>query len=84
MKGCTQNQDRLEGLTARLDQLARVNRAMGLGRVPRIAARVLRQCDEHHLLGEHLIVVGTNALFAYEALAGVQVQIDLIATGDTL
>jgi len=77
-----ENQDRLEGLKVRLEKLAPVNRAMGLGRVPRIAARILHQCDEHHLLGEHLIVVGTNALFAYEALAGVQTQSDLIATGD--
>jgi hypothetical protein len=80
--GRKENQDRLEGLKARLDKLAPVNRAMGLGRVPRLAARILQQCDEHHLLGEHLIVVGTNALFAYEALAGVQTQSDLIATGD--
>jgi hypothetical protein len=80
--GRKENKDRLDGLTARLDRLAPVNRAMGLGRVPRIAARILQQCDEHHLLGEHLIVVGTNALFAYEALAGVQTQSDLIATGD--
>jgi hypothetical protein len=82
IKGRKENQDRLEGLKARLEELAPVNRAMGLGRVPRIAARILQQCDEHRLLGEHLIVVGTNALFAYEALAGVQTQSDLIATGD--
>jgi hypothetical protein len=82
MTGRKQNQDLLEGLKARLGKLAPVNRAMGLGRVPRIAARILQQCDERHLLGEHLVVVGTNALFAYEALAGVQTQSDLIATGD--
>lgn len=82
VKGRKENEDRLEGLKARLDKLAPVNRAMGLGRVPRLAARILQQCDERHLLGDHLIVVGTNALFAYESLAGVQTQSDLIATGD--
>jgi hypothetical protein len=82
VKGRKENQDRLEGLKSRLDQLAPVNRAMGLGRLPRLAARILQQCDEHRLLGGHLIVVGTNALFAYEALAGVQIQSDLLATGD--
>jgi hypothetical protein len=82
VRGRKENHDRLEGLKARLDKLAPVNRAMGLSRVPRVAARILQQCDEHHLLGEHLIVVGTNALFAYEALAGVQIESDLIATGD--
>jgi len=39
-------------------------------------------CDEYSLLGEQLIVVGTNALFAYEVLAGVQAQSDILATGD--
>jgi hypothetical protein len=34
------------------------------------------------LLGEHLVVVGTNAIFAYEVVAGVQVDSGLIATGD--
>jgi hypothetical protein len=81
-KGRKENKSRLQGLSARLDQLAPVNRAMGLGRVPNVAARILRVCDEHSLLGEQLIVVGTNALFAYEVLAGVQVQSDLLATGD--
>lgn len=81
-KGRKENKRRLEGLAARLNELAPVNRAMGLGRVPTIAARVLRACDDHGLLGEQLFVVGTNALFAYEVLAGVYVQSDLLATGD--
>jgi hypothetical protein len=82
IRGRDENKARLQSLSARLDQLAPVNRAMGLGRVPLVAARVLRVCDEHDLLGEQLIVVGTHALFAYEAFVGVQVQSDLIATGD--
>jgi hypothetical protein len=81
-KGRDENKARLQGLSARLDQLAPVNRAMGLGWVPTVASRILRVCDEYELLGEQLIVVGTNALFAYEVLAGVQVQSDLIASGD--
>jgi hypothetical protein len=55
---------------------------MGLGRVPSIAARILRHCDEQGLLGEQIFVVGTNALYAYEAAAGVQLQSGMIATGD--
>jgi len=82
VRGRAENRDRLNGLSARLDELAPVNRAMGLGRVPSIAARILRLCDDHELLGEQLIVVGTNALFAYEVVAGVQAQSDLIASGD--
>jgi hypothetical protein len=50
--------------------------------MPSIAARILRACDEQGLLGEQLIVVGTNAMFAYEAEAGVQIESGLVATGD--
>jgi hypothetical protein len=81
-RGRAENNDRLAGLTRRIDEFAPVNVAMGLGRVPPIAARILRACDERGLLGEHLIVVGTNAMFAYEVLAGVQIESGLIATGD--
>jgi hypothetical protein len=82
MNGRAANRDRLKGLAGRLDELAPVNRAMGLGRVPVIAARILRECDKAGLLGEHLIVVGTNALFAYEVAAGVQIQSGLVASAD--
>jgi hypothetical protein len=81
-KGRSENQDRLEGLAKRLDELAPVNRAMGLGRLPVTAARILRRCDEAGLLGKHLTIVGTNAMFAYEVAAGVHTQSDLVASGD--
>jgi hypothetical protein len=82
VRGRDQNNDRLVGLTDRLNQLAPVNAAMNLGRVPTHAARVLKTCDEYGLLDSALTVVGTNAIFAYEVLAGVQASSDLIATGD--
>ena len=82
LRGRSDNSDRLKGLAERLDKLAPVNVAMGLGRMPSIAARILRACDEQGLLGEQLIVVGTNAMFAYEVQAGVQIERGLIATAD--
>lgn len=82
VRGRDQNADRLRALATRLDELAPVNRAMGLGRLPVIAARVLRRCDEAGLLGKQLFVVGTNALFAYEVLAGNFVGSDLVASRD--
>ncbi len=82
LRGRSENSDRLAGLSERLDRLAPVNVAMGLGRMPSIAARILRACDEQGLLGEQLIVVGTNAMFAYEVQAGVQIESGLVATGD--
>jgi hypothetical protein len=82
LRGRTENSERLKGLSERLDKLAPVNVAMGLGRMPSIAARILRACDERGLLGGQLTVVGTNAMFAYEVQAGVQIESGLIATGD--
>lgn len=76
------NGDRIAGLARRLDQMAPVNKAMGLGRVPTVAARILRDLDVRDLLGHQLFVVGTNALYAYEARAGVRLSPDLLATGD--
>ncbi|MEW6635005.1 MAG: nucleotidyltransferase domain-containing protein [Pseudomonadota bacterium] len=81
-EGRARNRDLLAGLSDRLNGLARVNVAMGLGRVPAIAARILRRCADTNLLGRQLLVVGTNALFAYEAMAGVQIASGLTATGD--
>ena len=72
----------LRSLTEQLDRLAPVLRAMGLGRVPRLSARILRKLHEHELLGRHLILVGTHALYGYEAAAGVHVPSPLLATGD--
>lgn len=74
---------RIATLQARLEQMAPVNAALGLGRVPRLVARVLRRLRDQGLSGRHLHVVGTVALFAYEARAGVQLRSDLLATGDT-
>jgi hypothetical protein len=80
--GREQNRDLLKGLARRLDELAPVNRAMGLGRVPLLAARILRATDDAGLLGVHLTIVGTNAMFAYEVAAGVQVEGGLLASDD--
>lgn len=82
IKGRDDNKDRLKGLSDRLNRMAPINLAMNLGRVPAHAAQVLKACDDHGLLNSALIVVGTNAIFAYEALAGVQTSSGLIATGD--
>jgi len=82
IKGRAKNTDLLAGLTEQINKLAPINVAVGLGRVPSIAAKILRACDEEGLLGEQLIVVGTNALYAYEILAGVHVDSGLIASAD--
>ena len=73
---------RASTLKRTLEGMAPVNRAMGLGRVPLIVARILRQLDAAGLLGDQVCVVGTNALFAYEAIAGLQFGTGLLATND--
>jgi hypothetical protein len=67
---------------ARLRAMARVNRALYLNRVPKDAALVLRELDAAAVLGKHLFVIGTNALYAYEMKAGVLFESGILATND--
>lgn len=73
---------RARALGARIDKMAPVNRAIGLARLPAIAAKVLRELDKEQLLGASLIVTGTNALYAYEAACGVLIGGEHVATND--
>jgi hypothetical protein len=82
IQGRDESAERLASLSARLNEFAPINRAMGLGRLAVIAAQILRKCDDAGLLGEQLYVVGTNALFAYEVLAGAFIESGLVTSGD--
>ena len=73
---------RLTKLKTRLKGMAPVNRALRLNRVPSIETRILSALDREGLLGKQIFVVGTNALFAYELMAGVFISGDLLATKD--
>ncbi len=72
----------VDGLKKRLDRMAPVNRALGLGRMPNIAADIIRELDRQNLLGSHIIVAGTNALYAYEAATGTVLGGEHVATAD--
>jgi hypothetical protein len=65
-----------------LARQASINRAIGLGRVPATGAKILRGLQDAKLLGDGLRVVGTNALYAYEAAAGIVFESDITATED--
>lgn len=72
---------RLDAIKEKIDEQARLNRALRLGRVPRLVARILRELDAAGL-SRTFTVLGTQALYAYEAVAGVQLLLELLASGD--
>jgi len=73
---------RVRRLRARLDEMAPVNKAFGIARYPEIASRITRELDREGLLGEHIILAGTNALYAYEAASAVFVGGRFTTTAD--
>jgi hypothetical protein len=74
--------ERIKQLQPVLALQAGVNRALGLGRVPLIGARIIRSLDANGLLGAGIRVLGTNAIYAYEAAAGVHIDSSLTTTED--
>ncbi|MDF1719033.1 MAG: nucleotidyltransferase domain-containing protein [Antarcticimicrobium sp.] len=74
--------ERIAGLKDELNRRRRIIAARGLGRMPFETAGVLRRLDRQGWLGGRLHVVGTNALYAYEAAAGIQIDAGELATDD--
>jgi hypothetical protein len=66
----------------RLDEQRRMVKALRVGSAPRLLAQLCRALCDHGLMGKNLLIIGTNALFAYEALAGVRLRGDVTATQD--
>lgn len=63
---------RLASLRKALEEAQRLNHAMRAGWVPNIIVALLRYFQEEGM-AEHLVVVGPQAVYAYEAAAGVQI-----------
>ncbi|MTH79428.1 hypothetical protein GL286_17055 [Paracoccus aestuariivivens] len=74
-------EERLASLAGKINQLAAVMRALNHQRVPSIAARLIRKLDESPAAARFR-VVGTHALYAYEAAAAVIFNGEMVATGD--
>jgi hypothetical protein len=72
---------RMRSLRAALKDAERLNKALKVGRVPSLVVSVL-QAIEDAGLGQHFTVVGTHALYAYEAAAGVRIVQGALATQD--
>jgi hypothetical protein len=80
-EGKARADSRYRRLKERLGEQARLNRALRLGRMPTLAAAILGAIDKSQARDDFRLV-GTHALFAYEAMAGVQIRMDLLASGD--
>lgn len=73
---------RLKSLTAQLGVHKRLNRALFVGRAPQLLVDILTMLERAGIAA-HFMVVGTHALYAYEAAAGVRVESgDVLATRD--
>ena len=73
---------RASQLAAELGRHQRMNRALFVGRAPQILVDILNMLSRAGLAG-HFTVIGTHALYAYEAAAGVRFgAADALATQD--
>lgn len=75
-------EERLKSITERLKQQAALCKAVRINRVPSIVTAILRQVARAGWLGKNLVVIGTNALYAYEAAASIRFDREITATGD--
>jgi hypothetical protein len=73
---------RLKSVEEELTRRAKFCVAAGVNRVPRIAADIIRLLDSNGLLGTHLLILGSHAIYAYEFAAGVQLKAGLLQTND--
>ncbi|MES2280257.1 MAG: GSU2403 family nucleotidyltransferase fold protein [Pseudomonadota bacterium] len=73
--------ERVTALKTALEQHQRLNRALRVGRVDPLVVALLNRLASTRL-SPHFRVVGTHALYAYEAIAGVRLDSDALATRD--
>lgn len=76
-----QAEQRLAALASQVTRHQRMNKALMVGRAPVILVGILDRLSKVGL-AEHFTVVGTHALYAYEASAGVMLRESALATRD--
>lgn len=74
-------ESRLSALRAAMVDAQRLNKALKVGRVPPLVVDILQTLEDAGL-SDHFVVVGTHALYAYEAAAGVRIVQRALATQD--
>ena len=76
------SESRVKTLLAQLGIHKRLNRALFVGRSPQMLVDILTMINRAGI-AEHFTVVGTHALYAYEAAAGVRIESgEVLATKD--
>lgn len=73
--------ERLAGLEKQMARQQKLNRALHVGRAPQILVNLLRELDQAGI-ADHFLTIGTHALYAYEAAAGVRFEAEALATRD--
>ena len=73
---------RKEAFLNRLRVVSKLCKALGLNRVPLVVARIAREMFLYKDVRKRMLILGTNAIYAYEILAGVLVSSGFLATGD--
>ncbi len=73
---------RIQSINEEVARQAKFCVAASVNRVPRLAADIVRSLDSSGLLGSHLIILGSHAMYAYEMAAGVQLKAGLLQTED--
>ena len=73
---------RIKSINEEVARQAKFCVAAGVNRVPRLAADIVRSLDASGLLGTHLIILGSHAMYAYEMAAGVQLKAGVLQTED--
>ena len=76
-----QVEERLKSLNDALQEAERLNKALKVGRTPATVVSVLQALHESRV-HDYFTVVGTHALYAYEAAASVRIQQGALATMD--
>lgn len=76
-----ETESRLKSLREALKEAERLNKAVKAGRAPNILVALLQMLEDAGL-GQHFVVVGTHALYAYEVAAGVRIVQGALATQD--
>jgi hypothetical protein len=74
--------ERIKSIREEIARQAKFCVAAAVNRVPRLAADIVRSLDAAGLLGAHLIILGSHAMYAYEMAAGVQLKAGLLQTED--